>query len=153
MTTSSDRLLALDASSSTIGYALMVDGRFVAHGTIALPKRQSIGARCAAAHAAFGRLWAQHGPTRLAIEKPAYAGAQPLAMVAQQRVMGAILLAAWEKGLAEPIEVASNTAKKALSGNGRADKAAMLLAARSRVPDVADEHAADALGVALGALL
>jgi crossover junction endodeoxyribonuclease RuvC len=143
-----DRLLALDASSTAIGYCLLVDGRLVASGTVLLPKRVAIGARCAAAQAAFDRLWQQHGPTRIAIEGPAF-HVQPMALIAQQRVAGVLLLAAWKHGLSVA-EVAPSAAKKALTGKGNADKG-MMRGAAAIWGVIGDEHAADALGVALGA--
>lgn len=52
----------------------------------------------------------------------------------------------------ECVEVATNSAKKALTGNGRAEKRDMVVAATQRGWAVADDHQADAAAVALVAM-
>jgi len=68
-------------------------------------------------------------------------------------MVGALHLRAWHLGI--PIlSIPIGTAKKALTGTGRADKDAMLAAARERYPqhDVLEHDVADAIAVGLAAL-
>jgi Holliday junction resolvasome RuvABC endonuclease subunit len=82
----------------------------------------------------------------LAIESPImrFAGT-----IQQCRVSGAILALAGQRNLPF-VEVSPTAAKFALAGKGNVDKCTMM--ARASAYGVIGEHAADALGVALGAL-
>jgi len=139
-------ILALDASSTTIGYCLY-DGTVLDHGEIKL-SGADIADRCRLAFAQFNGLLALYPlPDVIAIESPVARFGS--AVIAQARVSGALLCAASLKHILV-VEVAPQLAKKALTGRGNADKAAMMAAARERY-GVRGEHASDALGVALAA--
>lgn len=146
----STRLLALDASSKTIGWALIVDGRPATAGTVYILKGE-IGARCAAAERALLGLVTKYGPTALAIEAPAY-HAKPMALIAQQRVAGVLLLTAHKLGLSIT-EVPPSSAKKTFTGNGVATKEQVQDVAQRWSGLVCDEHAADALAIGYTALM
>lgn len=143
-----NRLLALDASSTTIGWAIICDGRPVAAGSVLL--KGEIAARCAAAEQVLLRLATKHQPNALAVEAPAYS-ADPLAMIAQQRVMGVLLLTAY-KLRCSVTEVVPTHAKKVFTGNGRAEKADVIAVAQRWSGIACDEHAADALAIGYTAL-
>lgn len=83
----------------------------------------------------------------VAIESPAHT-ARPLAMIAQQRVVGAVMVILTKAGL-RVVEISPTTAKAALAGSGRADKHLMIHCAHMIMGECT-EHEADALGVALG---
>lgn len=146
-------LLALDASSTTIGWVIF-DGRVRAHGTIRLgcpaPKNQTvdISERCRQAFTHIGGLIESHPDLDcVAIEScvARFGGA----VIPQARVSGAILTRVALFGLLV-CEVTPQQAKKALCGRGDAEKVDMQVAAlRYRV---SGEHASDALGVALAAV-
>lgn len=136
-------ILALDASSTTIGWCVY-DGQPRDHGEILLTGRD-IGERCRQAYAALGLLLLNHADVDvIALESPVARFAK--AVIPQARVSGAILTAAALKQV--PVkEIEPSVAKRALTGKGNADKAAMRAAALVR--GVVGEHAADALGIAL----
>lgn len=149
------RVLALDISSTHIGIAVM-DGRevrevftYVLRGDLYHRIEQC---------ADWVRVLPMLGVEVLAIEGAAYK-ARPLAMIAQQRVVG-IVLGAWLSrrqavGLEAPIvEVPPVSAKAALSGNVHADKEQMIACVQQQYPLLGDisEHDADAIAVGLAAI-
>jgi len=139
-------VLALDASSTAIGWCVH-DGAVREHGEIKLTGKD-IADRCRQAYAALGLLLMNHPDVDvIAIEAPVDRFAK--AIIPQARVSGALLTVAALKQI-PAVEVTPSSAKRALTGKGNADKAAMQLVAAER--GVHGEHAADALGVALGAL-
>lgn len=140
-------ILALDASSTTIGYCLY-DGAVLASGQIAL-KADDIAERCRLAYAQLnGLLELYERPDVIAIESPV--ARYGSAVIAQARVSGALLCAA---SLAQlmVVEVTPQAAKKALTGRGNADKGLMQSRAGFKY-GITGEHASDALGVALAAV-
>lgn len=142
-------ILAMDISSTAIGVCLMQYGDPVQVWSYEL--KGALYQRIAAAHdrgLAFADHW---GDGALAIEAPAYSRYEHVAL---QRVTGAVLAAWIGRRPGSPIvEIAPNTAKKALTGQGNADKTTMMRLAAIMVPDadVWTDHAADAVGVALAA--
>lgn len=137
-------ILGLDISSRYIGWSTW-DGRAaLAYGTIDLTVVEGI-ARLSLAETATDALIRRHAPDAVGIEAPAYSSHE---LVAQQRVVGVVLLCIVKAGLME-MEVSPGTAKKALSGYGRASKKEMIEAAALWLDQHDyDEHAADALAVA-----
>lgn len=142
------RTLAIDASSTMIGWCVLDRDTPIAHGTIKLPARADIGQRALAACNGISDILSRYALSYLAYEGPAYK-TTPLALIAQQRVMGAILMHMAMAHVAVA-EIPPTTAKKALTGSGRADKRLMLTFARQALPGC-DEHAADAYAVGLAA--
>lgn len=139
--------MALDASSTTIGYCLY-DGAVIASGELML-KDPDIAVRCRLAFAQFNGLLELYPlPDVVAIESPVarYAAA----VIPQARVSGALMVAASLKQLLV-LEIPPALAKRALAGKGNASKSEMMGEASCRY-GVRGEHAADALGVALAAV-
>lgn len=156
-------MLALDASSTTIGWSLwdvtthrgqMVDG-----GTLVL-KDKDICQRLVAGEMAVDALCARlrgdnRPPDVLTIERAAWGGNKAYnSRDEQNQMMGIIRKVLYQSfGIvnARTIRVSANTGKKQLTGYGHADKDQMLLFAQAHVRE-ADEHCADSVGIALGAL-
>lgn len=147
---SEPRILAIDASSTAIGWVLWHAGQVQAHGEHVL-LGADIADRCRHARdllfVMLERL-DQRGerPDALAIESPVarYGGA----VIAQARVSGALLALASQRGIFW-CEISPTAAKKALTNDGRSGKQAMQEAAQAY--GVGGEHAADAVGVAKAA--
>jgi Holliday junction resolvasome RuvABC endonuclease subunit len=140
-------ILALDASSTTIGWCLYAAEPH-AHGTVLLPARE-IAERCMQAQQALDRLLDRHPAIDvIAIESPVARFAK--ALIPQARVSGALLAVAAARAL-PVVEVAPTVAKRILTGRGDADKVAMQAAAATY--RIIGEHAADALGIALAACI
>lgn len=162
-------ILALDISSTAIGWCYLQDDRAPLAKSIALGGKNDIAARCAKAQAEVGLLIAACGSVDcVAIEAPVFQYAN--AAIAQCRVAGAVLAELSAHNLAW-CEIAPSVAKRALTGRGDAKKKQMLEAAAHRFGHDAlflefaerrgvwaawmndrliyDEHAADALGLAL----
>lgn len=140
-------ILALDLSSTTIGWVIL-DGPIVRdQGTVKLTGAD-IANRCRQAFAAVGLMIETHPDVDcVAIESPVARFAK--AVIPQARVSGAVLARAALFGL-HAIEVTPSQAKRRLTGAGDADKAMMQRAAACY--GVSGEHASDALGVALHAI-
>lgn len=139
-------LLALDASSTAIGYVVWC-GQVRDHGTIHL-KGDDIADRCRQAFAHIGGLIENHPDIDyVAIEScvSRFGGA----VIPQARVSGAILTRVALFGLLV-CEVTPQQAKKALAGMGNASKEQMIQAALHY--GIVGEHASDALGIALAAV-
>lgn len=145
-------ILGIDASSTNLGWCVydIEQERVIAHGSQKLGASRWIGQRCQTARGVLGYLLTTYTPDAIGYEGPAYK-ASPLAIIAQQRVVGVLLMLAADVNR-EPIEIPPTTAKKALTGSGRADKDLMMQYAEAYIPAGCDEHEADALGVALAAL-
>lgn len=146
------RMLSLDASSTSIGYVVWDDDEVRTHGTARLntgKARDDLGLRLTRAADAIDTWLAEFCPEQVACEGAAH-HAQPLALLAQAEVRGVLRLACRRVGLVL-LDVPPATAKKALTGRGNADKAQMEEHARCYLVGAFDEHAADAVGVGLGA--
>jgi len=162
-------ILALDISSTAIGWCWLEDGRAPLAKSIALGSKADIAARCAKAQAEVGLLIAACGSVDcVVIEAPVFQYAN--AAIAQCRVAGAVLAELSAHALAW-CEVAPSVAKRTLTGRGDAKKLQMLQSAAPHFHQDAlflefaerrgvwaawmndrliyDEHAADALGLAL----
>lgn len=138
-------ILGLDCSSTTIGWVLWDGTQAAMSQTITLKgellQRMRLAERCVMA------LIDRHGPDVVAIEGPTTRFANHV--IAQQRVCGVVLLVI-DKASLLSLEIAPATAKKALTGTGKADKALMVRNAEGYL-GACDEHQADALGVAMAA--
>ena len=162
-------ILALDISSTAIGWCYLQDDRTPLAKSIALGGKLDIAARCAKAQAEVGLLIAACGSVDcVVIEAPVFQYAN--AAIAQCRVTGTMLAELSAHALAW-CEVAPSAAKRALTGRGDAKKLQMLQSAAPHFHQDAlflefaerrgvwaawmndrliyDEHAADALGLAL----
>lgn len=162
-------ILALDISSTWLGWCYLQPDRAPLAKSIALGSKADIATRCAKAQAEVGLLIAACGSVDcVVIEAPVFQYAN--AAIAQCRVAGAVLAELSAHALAW-CEVAPSVAKRTLTGRGDAKKRQMLEAAAWRFGHdalflefaerrgvwaawrgeacVYDEHAADALGLAL----
>jgi Holliday junction resolvasome RuvABC endonuclease subunit len=139
-------ILALDASSTTLGFCLYA-GAVLAHGEHELAGGD-IAMRCQTAYDILVLLLKRWPAVDcVAIESPVarFAGA----VIPQARVSGALLLACAQQW--KPIiEVSPTAAKFALAGVGKCSKDTMM--SRASAYGVIGEHASDALGVALASL-
>ena len=140
------KLLALDISSTNIGYVVWDGDGAETVGTLTL--KGDLLARIVAAQPQIEALVERVQPDAIAYEGPAHR-AHALSMVAQQRMVGIALLIAGLRKI-PLVEIAPSAAKKALSGNGNANKQMMEMCAGAYLSGH-DEHQADALGVALAA--
>jgi Holliday junction resolvasome RuvABC endonuclease subunit len=149
-------MLALDASSSTIGWSLWQCHQTpyapLCGGTLTLDGKD-LALRLAACYGAFPDLLRTLPvvPDVLAIEGSAFAST---GRDEQQQMMGVIKLAVYQgTGITGKrlVKVPPNSAKLALSGYGLADKEAVGRFAAAWIAG-ADEHAADSVAVAIGAL-
>jgi Holliday junction resolvasome RuvABC endonuclease subunit len=137
-------ILALDISSIKVGLVFW-HGEVLDHCEWTLTG--DIAERCRMAYSRFYTALEKYPQIDvLAIESPImrFAGT-----IQQCRVSGAILTLAGQRNL-PLIEVSPTAAKFALAGVGNCSKQTMM--ARASAYGVIGEHAADALGVALGAL-
>jgi Holliday junction resolvasome RuvABC endonuclease subunit len=140
-------ILALDMSSTAIGWVLLRDGSVVDSGTQALDGH--IGRRCRLARAYVASLLRLHADLDLAaVESPV--GRFTKAVIPQARVSGAVLGLLDQHEIAT-VEIAPTAAKRALTGRGNANKGAVLLACHTAGFAAGSEHAADAYAVALAA--
>lgn len=138
-------ILALDASSTMIGYCLYA-GQVLAHGEHQLAGAD-IACRCQTAYDILVLLLDRFAVADcIALESPVARFGS--AVIAQARVSGVILLLAAQRNL-HVIEVSPTAAKFALAGIGNCSKETMQ--ARASSYGVIGEHASDALGVALSA--
>lgn len=138
-------ILALDASSTTIGWVLYA-GQVLDHGEHRL-QGDDIALRCQTAYEILALLLDRFPQIDcLAIEAPVARFAK--AVIPQARVSGALLTLAAQRWK-HVIETPPTAAKLALAGKGNASKDTMM--ARARAYGVSGEHEADALGVALAA--
>ncbi len=119
------RHIALDASSTTIGWVLAEDGQRRFSGTHKL--KGSIEERIAQAHLFVLDLFnTWPGAEVLVTEAPAVRFAK--GAIPQLRVNGVIILACQERGVSWR-EVSATEGKKALAGSGAAKKPDMIVAA------------------------
>lgn len=142
-------VLAFDASSTT-GWASFANARVKpVLGDIELPSGPDHGARNAFMFASARELIKAHRPEWVAFESPVF---YPRDRWHTRRLLvglvDAIELAATMAGCRR-LEVLPTLAKECLSGDSRADKDAMLLAAINMGWTVASHHQADACGIAL----
>ncbi len=140
-------ILALDMSSTAIGWVLLRDGSVADHGTQILDGH--IGRRCRLARAYVASLLRVHADLDMAaVESPV--GRFTKALIPQARVSGAVL-GLFDQHEIACVEIAPAAAKRALTGRGDAKKSAVLLACHQRGFAAGSEHAADAYAVAIAA--
>ena len=140
-------ILALDASSTSIGYVVFAGDAVLAHGEQRLAQHD-INDRCLRAELTISELLTRHAAVDVvAIESPVARYAK--AVIPQALVSGAIRAAVRRSGR-HVVDVTPAEAKQALTGRGNSDKLVMQAAATAY--GVHGEHAADAVGVALAAV-
>lgn len=153
-------VLALDCSTF-VGWAYFsADGAAPKCGTWKAPKAWAVedyGLRFAKFHNWLADMLTTFRPDALAFESPVLPrGSQGLVTTEHtlRTLIGLVSVAELVTHLrgVRCFEVNVATAKKMLTGNGRAEKADMVIAATSRGFDVGDDHQADACAVGLVAL-
>ena len=165
-------ILALDASSTTLGWCVLAPGRPPLAKTIVLgSSRDDIALRCLRAQQELALLIAASAPDAIAIEK--WVWRFPNTTIPQVLVQGALLAELQAHNLAYAV-IQPSEGKQALTGAGVASKREMLEAAAPHFgydtlllryeerrglwyavqcgAVVYDEHAADALGIAIAAV-
>jgi Holliday junction resolvasome RuvABC endonuclease subunit len=157
-------LLALDASTTTVGWSLWdlrsnPGGDLRTGGTLLL-NGKDVCQRFAAVELALEALCvtlrdAGLLPDTVAVERAAWGKSKAYtSRDEQQQAMGVIRKVLYVRcGITskQTIRVSANTSKKQLTGYGFADKAQMMIFAQAHITG-ADEHCADSCGVALGAM-
>ena len=148
-------VVGIDPGLITSGYGVIQAGetiRLIEAGTIRPPDRKApLEQRLAAIFADMATLLEETKPAWIAVEDLYTRYERPQSAILLGHARGVILLAAARAGV--PVRsFAANTVKRALTGEGRADKAEMQLAVTSilglkTVPKPAD--VADALAIAL----
>lgn len=164
-----DCVLGLDLSTRT-GFAVFYGNDLPKCGTFKLPKvwdPDDYGTRGWALMQWLEGMISQYRPDLVALESPfiplrpqkaeGIAGPATFVTTAQtlrlQITLAAVIETTCKKHGIKCVEVSSVTAKKELTGNGRAEKRDMVIAATRRGWRVADDHQADACAVALVAML
>jgi len=147
------RHLGMDPGLVTTGWGIVdVDGTrltHVANGEIAPDPTLPMAERLAALRAGLAAVLALHRPDRCAVEE-AFVARNPGTALKLGMARGMALLAAAEAGV--PVaEYAARLVKKAVVGNGGAEKAQVQTMVRHLLPAVrlAGDDAADALAVAI----
>lgn len=165
-------ILGLDVSSTNIGWCLWDGSDPQAFGTIKL-KSSDFAQRLCIAETSIDHLITKYQPARVALERPAFGkfgGSDSVGMILQTTGVVRLVLARWDL---ETSDISPMTAKKLLTGTGKATKHAMIEAASAYFyPNIRvktkgtggsvvalapsgsvlyDEHAADALAVAMAA--
>lgn len=147
------RHLGLDPGLVTTGWGVVdVDGTrltHVANGEISPDPKLPMAERLAALRLGLAGVLAQHRPDRVAVEE-AFVSRNPGTALKLGMARGMALLAAAEAGV--PVaEYAARLVKKAVVGNGGAEKSQVQTMVRHLLPAVqlAGDDAADALAVAI----
>ena len=146
-------ILGLDPGLAKTGWGIIESSgnrlRHVAHGTVKTRPTDALADRLVALYAGLETIMAAHPCQRAAIEE-VFVNANPQSTLKLGQARGVVMLAAGRAGL--PItEYATRLVKKAIVGNGAADKAQVHAMVERLLPGVkvTGEDAADALAVAI----
>jgi Holliday junction resolvasome RuvABC endonuclease subunit len=150
------RCLALDISTNVGWIACTAPGRIAELSTWRVPQRPQLGQRLLAFDRWLTQICAEHQPDVLAFEEPIRGfgtGIEGMTNLGTLKILQGLAaiaeLVAARSAVPRCIEVATSSAKKKLAGHGRARKPAMIRAAILMGVQVADDHQADALAVAM----
>jgi crossover junction endodeoxyribonuclease RuvC len=146
------RVLGIDPGTAACGYGIVheSDGRLraTAHGcwTTRAGERQDI--RLKTIFDAVAAVIADHAPDAVALEE-SYVGADARIALSVGQARGAVLVACAAAGV-DAVEYAPARVKQSVCGYGRADKAQIRQMVKLVLGiDVANNHASDALAVAI----
>lgn len=149
-----ERILGVDPGSRRTGWGLLAGSpshpTLIGCGMIRLPPTLPFPARLARLQHELEALVSEWRPTAAAVESP-YHGANARSSLQLAHARGVILAVLSAAGL-DVVEYPPATVKKAVTGNGQADKpqVARMIAALLRVRDLeTGDDVTDALGVAL----
>lgn len=171
MSSPSKRILAVDQSTTTLGWAIFDQGtddfgygfrgRLVAHGAVVaksprnLERNKALEARLAVIKADLLELMAEFRPTLLVMEDNQYIVQKHVAAKnAMSRVEGLMYhLAGYH--LMEVETVNPSTVKKRVTGYGKAEKADVIeaVARWTQQPPIKDHNEADAIAIGLAYLM
>lgn len=149
--TDSRSVIAIDPGYDRVGIAVFSDERTLLHSECFTPKTKEFSERLLAVKKRIHELIREFAPSALALETLFFSNNQKTALkVAEAR--GAIIVTATELGLAV-FEYSPQAVKIAVTGNGAADKTAVITMVRRLVPlppgkRLDDEFDAIAVGIA-----
>ena len=147
------RILGIDPGSRVTGYGIIeAQGNRLRHldnGIIATNSSDPLAVRLKTIYDGVARVIADHDPAALAIEQ-IFLAKNPHAALVLGHARGTAMLAAVNAGLAV-YEYTALQVKSAVVGYGRAGKPQVqqMVKALLNLPEIAQEDAADALGVAI----
>jgi crossover junction endodeoxyribonuclease RuvC len=146
-------ILGLDPGLARTGWGLVrMQGTrltHVAHGAVATHAADPTAVRLLVLHRGLGELLSRHRPTEAAVEE-VFLNRNPQSSLKLGQARGVVILAAAEAGL--PVsEHATRLVKKALTGNGGAEKGQVAAMVARLLPGCGalGEDEADALAVAI----
>lgn len=118
------RILGVDPGTRCAGWAVVSGSvylpKLIACGEIRLPERLAFANRLAGLHAGISAVVAQHTPSEAAVEAP-FHGVSARSALQLAHARGVVLAALGSSGV--PVfEYSPATIKKAVTGNGRAEK-------------------------------
>lgn len=147
------RILGIDPGSRTTGYGLVESQgnrlRHIDNGIIATRSTAPLAERLKTIYDGISRIIAEYGPDVIAIEQ-VFLAQNPQAALVLGHARGTAMVAAVNAGL--PVhEYSALQVKSAVVGYGRAGKPQVqqMVKALLNLPEIAQEDAADALGVAI----
>jgi crossover junction endodeoxyribonuclease RuvC len=147
------KILGIDPGSRTTGYGLIeTQGnrlRHIDNGIITMPATAALADRLKTIYDGVARIIGEFAPDAVAVEQ-VFLAKNPHAALVLGHARGAAMLAAVNAGLAVH-EYSALQVKSAVVGYGRAGKPQVqqMVKALLNLPEVAQEDAADALGVAI----
>jgi len=147
------RILGIDPGSRVTGYGLIeAQGnrlRHIDNGIIATNPSDPLAMRLKTIYDGVARVIADHNPAEVAVEQ-IFLARNPQAALVLGHARGTAMLAAVNTGLAVH-EYTALQVKSAVVGYGRAGKPQVqqMVKALLNLPEIAQEDAADALGVAI----
>lgn len=147
------KILGIDPGSRTTGYGLVESQgnrlRHIDNGIIATRSTAPLAERLKTIYDGISRIIAEYGPDVVAIEQ-VFLAQNPQAALVLGHARGTAMVAAVNAGL--PVhEYSALQVKSAVVGYGRAGKPQVqqMVKALLNLPEIAQEDAADALGVAI----
>jgi crossover junction endodeoxyribonuclease RuvC len=143
-------VLGIDPGLASTGYAVLADdGRVVTCGTIKTDPKLAAGARLLMISAAIEEIAADRGVREAALEE-LFMGQNRTSFLGVAQARGAIL-ARLEAAMVRVAEYKPSLVKSVVTGYGAADKRQMarMLGTQVRLTTPADDHALDAVAIAL----
>jgi len=146
------KVLGIDPGTAACGYGIVHESegrlRATVHGCWTTRAGQRQDQRLKTIFEGVGELIKEHGPDAVALEE-SYVGADARIALSVGQARGAVLVACAAAGV-EAVEYAPAHVKQAVCGYGRADKQQIQRMVKLVLGiDVKNQHAADALAVAI----
>lgn len=143
-------VLGIDPGLASTGYAVLGDdSHVVACGTVKTDPRWSAGARLIEIADAIERIATEHGVREAALEE-LFMGQNRTSFLGVAQARG-VVLATLERAAVSVAEYKPSLVKSVVTGYGAADKrqVARMLGAQVKLSQPADDHALDAVAIAL----